>query len=138
MRVVAHRHHFRQVLVVRPDPGRQRSPQIEQDWHGDLRVLAAHPPEIRARDLQQVHLGIGISIGDSRAAVEEADLAEHATRLLDACSHVGNAGDTEEGFAARLPFGKWNLDEFRVLNGLSSSDVLKTGQKVKIVVKATR
>ena len=46
-----------------------------------------------------------------------------------------NAGDTEEGFAARLPFGKWNLDEFRVLNGLRTGEKIAAGQRVKIVTE---
>ena len=44
-----------------------------------------------------------------------------------------NAGDTEEKFAARMPFGKWNLDEFRVLNGLRTGEKIAAGQRVKIV-----
>lgn len=46
-----------------------------------------------------------------------------------------NAGDTEEKFAARLPFGKWNLDEFRVLNGLRTGEKIAAGQRVKIVTE---
>jgi predicted Zn-dependent protease len=43
------------------------------------------------------------------------------------------AGDTEEGFAARMPFGQWNLEEFRVLNGLRTGERIAAGQRVKIV-----
>jgi predicted Zn-dependent protease len=44
------------------------------------------------------------------------------------------AGDTEQGLAARQPFGERNLDMFRVLNGLRANERIEAGQRAKIVV----
>ena len=43
------------------------------------------------------------------------------------------AGDTAEKFAAMLPFARYRLERFRVLNGLRDGAALQPGQQVKIV-----
>ena len=43
------------------------------------------------------------------------------------------AGDTDQTFAAMLPFTRYRLEQFRVLNGLRAGETLQPGQKVKIV-----
>ena len=45
-------------------------------------------------------------------------------------------GDTIQGLANRMAYDSGKVERFRVLNALSSSDVLQAGQKVKLVVKA--
>jgi predicted Zn-dependent protease len=48
------------------------------------------------------------------------------------------SGDTVSSLASRMAYSKAQVERFRVLNGLSSTDVVKAGQKVKIVVNAAR
>ncbi|WP_374302508.1 M48 family metalloprotease [Ferrovibrio sp.] len=42
-------------------------------------------------------------------------------------------GDTAEKFAEQLPFGRFKLEQFRVLNGLREGETLKPGERVKLV-----
>ncbi len=42
-------------------------------------------------------------------------------------------GDTVSGFANRMPFDDFRIERFRVLNGLSDSEGLKAGERVKTV-----
>lgn len=44
-------------------------------------------------------------------------------------------GDSVSKLASRMAFASGKIERFRVLNGLSSRDTLKVGQKVKIIVK---
>ncbi len=46
------------------------------------------------------------------------------------------SGDTVSGLARRMAYSNGQEQRFRVLNGLSSSDQLRAGQKVKIVVRS--
>jgi predicted Zn-dependent protease len=41
--------------------------------------------------------------------------------------------DTAEKFAEQLPFGRFKLEQFRVLNGLREGETLKPGERVKLV-----
>ncbi|HEX6956757.1 MAG TPA: M48 family metalloprotease [Ferrovibrio sp.] len=43
------------------------------------------------------------------------------------------AGDTAEKLAEKLPFSRYKLEQFRVLNGLRAGDELKPGQRIKLV-----
>lgn len=45
-------------------------------------------------------------------------------------------GDTISGLARRMAYDNAREERFRVLNGLGRSDVLRAGQKVKLVVRA--
>lgn len=45
------------------------------------------------------------------------------------------AGDTVASLAARMPFGEFREERFRVLNGLDEGDRLTAGQRVKIVME---
>lgn len=47
------------------------------------------------------------------------------------------SGDTVASIASRMAYDDARETRFRVLNGLSSTDTLKAGQKVKIVVRAS-
>lgn len=47
------------------------------------------------------------------------------------------SGDTVSSLAARMAYTDQKEARFRVLNGLSSSDTLRAGQKVKLVVRAS-
>ena len=42
-------------------------------------------------------------------------------------------GDTSESVAAKLPFARYKLEQFRVLNGLREGEEIKPGQRIKIV-----
>ncbi len=42
-------------------------------------------------------------------------------------------GDTAEKFAEALPFSRFKLEQFRVLNGLREDETLKPGERVKLV-----
>lgn len=42
-------------------------------------------------------------------------------------------GDTSESVAAKLPFARYKLEQFRVLNGLRDGEEIKPGQRIKIV-----
>jgi predicted Zn-dependent protease len=42
-------------------------------------------------------------------------------------------GDTAEKFAEQLPFGRFKLEQFRVLNGLREGETFKPGERVKLV-----
>lgn len=43
------------------------------------------------------------------------------------------SGDTSESLAARMAFPSYRLERFRVLNRLGSADLLRPGEKIKIV-----
>ena len=45
-------------------------------------------------------------------------------------------GDTVAGLARRMAYDTGQVERFRVLNGMSSTDQLQAGQKVKLVVRA--
>jgi predicted Zn-dependent protease len=47
------------------------------------------------------------------------------------------SGDRVASLASRMAFDDAREARFRVLNGLSSSDTLRAGQKVKIVIRTT-
>lgn len=44
-------------------------------------------------------------------------------------------GDTVESLARRMPFSSFQVERFRVLNGLSEGQQLQPGQRVKIIVQ---
>ena len=46
------------------------------------------------------------------------------------------SGDTVSGLARRMAYDSAQEARFRVLNGLGSSDQLRAGQKVKVVVRS--
>ena len=48
------------------------------------------------------------------------------------------ARDSVDTLAARLPFRDFQVERFRALNGLGPNDRLRVGQRVKIVVEASR
>src|SRR5690606_18918879 len=49
--------------------------------------------------------------------------------------HKVQAGDTVESLAARLPFEKFKVEWFRVINGLGAGEPLKLGQTVKLITE---
>lgn len=62
--------------------------------------------------------------------------AAEAGRIVPRRIDVVTVGprDTVQSLAGRMAYTTGQLDRFRVLNGLRSSDVLRPGQKVKLVV----
>lgn len=47
-------------------------------------------------------------------------------------------GDTVQSLAQRMAYSDWQVERFRVLNGLQSTDVLVPGERVKVVVRSDR
>lgn len=45
------------------------------------------------------------------------------------------AGDTVQSLANRMAYPDYRVERFRVLNGLSDADMLKPGQKVKVIIQ---
>jgi predicted Zn-dependent protease len=45
------------------------------------------------------------------------------------------AGDTVQSLAAQMPFSNYQVERFRVLNGLGPADRLSPGQQVKIIAE---
>ncbi len=66
----------------------------------------------------------------SLSASEAAALRAQELRIVT----VGG-GDTVESLAARMPFGDYRVERFRVLNGLPPGAALAPGQRVKLVVE---
>ena len=48
------------------------------------------------------------------------------------------AGDTVQSLARRMAYSAYQVERFRILNGLSANDTLQRGQRVKLVVYGTR
>ena len=57
-------------------------------------------------------------------------------RVIDVVN-VG-AGDTVQSLAGRMAYSSYQLERFRILNGLGASDRLQPGQRVKLVVYGRR
>jgi predicted Zn-dependent protease len=66
----------------------------------------------------------------SLSAAEAAKLRPQSIRVVTVRS-----GDTVESLAARMPFGEYAEERFRVLNGLEPGERLTAGQRVKIIVE---
>jgi predicted Zn-dependent protease len=64
------------------------------------------------------------------SAGEAAELRPQSVRVV-----AVRSGDTVASMAARMTFGDYREERFRVLNGLELSDRLVPGQRVKIVVE---
>jgi predicted Zn-dependent protease len=48
------------------------------------------------------------------------------------------AGDTVQSLARRMAYGSYQVERFRILNGLGVNDSLQRGQRVKIIVYGSR
>src|SRR6185312_15214897 len=76
------------------------------------------------------------SFRDSVSTFRRMSLKEAAqVRPLRLSVVTVGAHDTAESMAKRMAVANHALETFRVLNGLTASDKLKAGQKVKIVVE---
>ncbi len=71
---------------------------------------------------------------NSMQRISQSEASAIIPRRLDIVT-VG-AGDTVRTLASRMAYPNAQEARFRVLNGLSSSDVVQAGQKVKIVVRS--
>ena len=71
---------------------------------------------------------------NSMRRMSSSEAAEIIPRRIDVVTV--RSGDTVSGLASRMAYDNAQEARFRVLNGLSSSDQLRAGQKVKVVVKA--
>lgn len=70
---------------------------------------------------------------NSMRRISSAEAAKVVPRRIDVVT-VGR-GDTVRTLANRMAYSTAQEQRFRVLNGLGSSDTVKAGQKVKLVVK---
>ena len=48
------------------------------------------------------------------------------------------AGDTVQSLARRMAYPSYQVERFRILNGLGANDSLRAGQRVKLVVYGNR
>ncbi|NVE94284.1 M48 family metalloprotease [Altererythrobacter lutimaris] len=74
------------------------------------------------------------SMFNSMRRVSSSEAAAVIPRAIDVVTV--RSGDTVSGLARRMAYDDAQEARFRVLNGLSSSDQLRAGQKVKLVVRA--
>ncbi len=70
---------------------------------------------------------------NSLRRINSAEAAAIVPRVIDVVT-VRN-GDTVQSLANRMAYDTGKVERFRVLNGLASTDQLRAGQKVKIVVR---
>jgi predicted Zn-dependent protease len=70
---------------------------------------------------------------NSMQRVSSSQAAQVIPRRIDVVTV--RSGDTVQRLASRMAYDTGKVERFRVLNGLSSTDQLRAGQKVKIVVK---
>ena len=70
----------------------------------------------------------------SFSRISSAEAGQVVPREIDVVTV--QRGDTVASLARRMAYDNAQVERFRVLNGLGSSDVLQAGQKVKIVVRA--
>ncbi|HYJ81298.1 MAG TPA: peptidase M48 Ste24p, partial [Allosphingosinicella sp.] len=81
-------------------------------------------------------LGPFESMVQSLGRISAAEAAAIRPRVIDVVT-VGPR-DSVATLAARMAYGDFKEERFRVLNGLASGAQPKTGQKVKIVVYGSR
>lgn len=88
--------------------------------------------------LTRAGAGIGpfASLVDSLRRISPAEAAAIRPRIIDVVE-VG-ANDTPQSLASRMAYPDYKLDRFLSLNGLAAGSRLARGQKVKLVVYATR
>ena len=70
---------------------------------------------------------------ESFRQISASEAAQYHAQELQIVT-VGS-GDTVQSLAARMPAGQYQVERFRVLNGLAPNAQLTPGQKVKIVVE---
>ncbi len=73
------------------------------------------------------------SMFQSMRRISTAEAAQVIPRVLDVVTV--QRGDTVAGLARRMAYDTAQVERFRVLNGLNSTDGLIAGQRVKIVVR---
>lgn len=72
---------------------------------------------------------------NSMRRVSQSEAAEVVPRVVDVVTV--RSGDTVSSLARRMAYTDDRESRFRVLNGLGSSDTLRAGQKVKIVIRGS-
>lgn len=67
-------------------------------------------------------------------------VADHAARRQNTAALTGlgavRAGDTAQSLSSRMAFDTFRLERFLVLNGREAGDILRAGERVKIVTHA--
>ncbi|MFZ1743529.1 MAG: M48 family metalloprotease [Pontixanthobacter sp.] len=72
---------------------------------------------------------------NSMRRITQAEANAIVPRVIDVVTV--KRGDTIQSLANRMAYDSGKVERFRVLNGLSSTDNLQTGQKVKIVIRGS-
>ena len=101
---------------------------IRYDDKTIYRMLFATPPRATAglaENLRRTTYSFRKLTPQEAAAIKPLRLRIHTVR----------AGETPQSIAGRMPFEKYALERFLVLNGLSANSTLQPGQKVKIVAE---
>lgn len=75
------------------------------------------------------------SMFNSMRRVSDSEAGGVIPRRIDVVTV--KSGDTIQSLANRMAYDSAKVERFRVLNALGSNDVLRTGQKVKIVVRGS-
>lgn len=70
----------------------------------------------------------------SMRRISQSEAANVVPRVIDVVTV--RSGDTVQSLANRMAYDTGKVERFRVLNSISSSDILRAGQKVKVVVRA--
>lgn len=82
--------------------------------------------------INPVGAGSFSSLFQSVRRLSASEIAAIRPRRIDVVTV--RAGDTPRTLAERMAYPDYKLERFRVLNGLSTDDALRPGQKVKIIV----
>lgn len=102
----------------------------------DVTIFAYEFARDRAYHFQAItaagRSGVFNGMFGSMRRISSAEAARVIPRRIDVVT-VGPR-DTVQSLASRMAYSSVQLDRFRVLNGLRSSDTVRPGQKVKLVV----
>ena len=72
----------------------------------------------------------------SLARLSGSEAAAIRPRVLDVVAV--RAGDTQQSLASRMAYSDYQLERFRILNGLNADQALRPGQRVKLIVYGAR
>ena len=113
--------------TVRANSGRQQV---------DVTVFAYEFSNDRAYHFQAVTAAGRAGVFNPMFASMRRVTASEAARVVPRVIDVVTVGprDTVQSLAGRMAYSNAQVERFRVLNGLSSNDTVRAGQKVKLVV----
>ncbi|RDC59650.1 Beta-barrel assembly-enhancing protease [Alteripontixanthobacter maritimus] len=109
-----------------------------QNGQVDVTIFAYEFSNSQAFHFQTITKAGGTSVFNpmfnSMRRITQTEAANIIPRRIDVVTV--RAGDTVNSLANRMAYPNGRVERFRVLNGLSSNEALRAGQKVKIVVKS--